>query len=152
MIDGHDRVYPAHVPSADFADRVVTAALRERRGTARRSAWLQIASVSLASASALLCVVSDVHRSAARERAARVELAEEEQAIQARLDAHMEKLDSLLRAIDAPDESRKGGEPPKASASGTPRAQRSASLPAPARASHPQACNCSAGDPLCSCL
>ena len=49
-----DHAYPAEQPSADFADRVVVAVLRERRGAAWRSALFSVTGISLASVGALM--------------------------------------------------------------------------------------------------
>jgi len=40
MMRGGDELYPWERPSPDFADRVVLAVLREKRGAARQRAWL----------------------------------------------------------------------------------------------------------------
>jgi hypothetical protein len=146
----HDELYPAEQPSAAFADGVVVAVLRERRGAEWRSALFSMAGVSLASVGALMCVVLELHRGDERERASALELVQQEQALQARLDAHADWLTDLLRTL--PDESA-------AAPAGSPRASdltaRRASAPrSSSRSSNAVkgACHCDPGDPLCSCL
>src|SRR4051812_41565900 len=98
MIRGAD-LCPAYEPSADFAERVVVAALRERRRAEKRTALFGVASASLAAFAALGCLMLEVRRGCEREKAVQMELVEEERARQARLDAHAEKMAEMMRAV-----------------------------------------------------
>jgi hypothetical protein len=150
MIRREDELYPAERPPADFADRVVLAVLRERRTRERHSALLSIASISLTAVGALLCVALEAHRGAERERAAVRELVQEEQAMQARLDAHAEKLTNLLHAADRMADGTRRGAVVPAARDHVSVAGRTAGPPEPRRAL--AASSCAPGDPLCSGL